>query len=98
MKDMWKACLKGGMSAHEFWDSTLAEAIYYLSSRKSDREEKWHHTSSLMSLYANSKSKNRKFSPDDFNPYVAMAKAETQPKNKEDVNALVEKMKQFNGK
>jgi len=65
--------------------------------RRRDRQQ-WNHTSTLMALYANSKSaKGKRFSPDDFNPYVFQDKKDAEPKTKEDVNKLINKYKTFNG-
>ena len=95
---MWRSCMTAGMSPDQFWDSTLAEVLLFLNAKKEKQVEQWYHTASLMSLYANSKaSKGRKFSPDDFHPYIAMEKAVRQPKTKEDVLAIVDKFKNFNG-
>ena len=61
-------------------------------------EAAWMHTSSLMALYANSKSsKGKRFSPEDFNPYLIQEKEARKPRTKKDVDQLIDKMKSFNG-
>jgi hypothetical protein len=51
-----------------------------------------------MALYANSKaSKGKRYSPEDFNPYLIQVKASRRPKTREDVDKLIDKMKRFNG-
>lgn len=77
---------------------TLQENMLIIArTRKKDREH-WNHTSTLMALYANSKSsKGKRYSPDDFNPYALTDKQAAEPKTKEDVNELINKHKSFNG-
>lgn len=69
-----------------------------INAKRREDEAAWMHTSSLMALYANSKSsKGKRFSPEDFNPYLIQEKEARKPRTKKDVDQLIDKMKSFNG-
>lgn len=82
------------MDPIKFWDYTFYEVECILESKRKDDELEWNHTASLMSLYANSKSK-KKFSPNDFHLYRTLEKEDAKPKSTEEVMTIAEKMKNF---
>lgn len=86
------------MPPEKFWEYTLAENILIVKGAEARDSSRWNHTSSLMSLYANSNaSKGKRFKPTDFHPYHKMQIEEQQPKTRKDVDQLIEKLKRFNG-
>lgn len=96
MDSLWRRALTSGINHNDFWDMTLTEVILSLKANNRTDEVAWNHTASLMALFANSKArKGKSFSPEQFHPYLKAV--DDTPKTKEDVDALIEKMKKFNG-
>lgn len=88
-----------GLDPVRFWDLTLREIGLIKKSRDEQDSLAWNRTASMMSLYYTSKqSKGKKATPADFHPYVQAELENKKPKTKDEVFALVEKMKNFNGK
>jgi len=76
-----------------FWGCTLAEASSYMKGI-SDRDSLlWNHTSSLMAMYAQSKSKRgTNVTPQQFHPYK---QSSDKPITKETPQQLLDKFKNF---
>ena len=95
---MYTLACEAGTHPTDFWYMTLQENMLIINHARKKDKEQWNHTSTLMALYANSKaSKGKRYSPDDFNPYIISEKKAAEPKSKEDVNKLITKYKSFNG-
>ncbi len=73
---------------------TMREFQLYRQGFEKRQEIQWTHTSSLMALHANmNASKGKKYSPDDFNPYVTVAQENEGIDTKSDVLELMERVK-----
>ena len=98
LEGLFRAACKAGTNPVDFWDMTLQENVLIMEATRERDAEQWNHTSSLMALYANSKSaKGKRFSPDDFHPMFIQEKEARKPKTKEDIENLINKHKSFNG-
>lgn len=81
-----------GVHPREFWNLTPLEVSLIIGRRIEDDSIKWNHTGSLISAYYNSKQSKKTYSPNDFNPHK---KKPPTLKSKEDVDAMVEKLRKF---
>jgi len=98
LEEVYKLACEAGTHPKDFWYMTLQENMLIIARTRKRDKEQWNHTSTLMALYANSKSsKGKRYNPDEFNPYAMADKQASEPKTKEDVNELINKYKSFNG-
>lgn len=82
-----------GMTPDLFWSLTFREFQLMLRAHEKQQEVQWTHTSSLMALHANMNAqKGKKFSPDDFNPYVKTATENEGIDTKSDVLDLMRRV------
>jgi len=80
------------MSPDSFWGSTLAEASSFLRGKRDQDKQLWNHTSSLMALYAQSKSKRgSNITPAKFHPYEQL----NQKYNQKTKEEMLAKFKNF---
>jgi len=83
-----------GLLPDQFWDLTFREFQLFRQGFEKRQEIEWMHTSSLMALHANmNAAKGKKYSPDDFNPYVTVASENEGIETKSDVIDLMERVK-----
>lgn len=67
---LYFGCISAGMLPDTFWGCTLAEASSFMKGVSNRDSMLWNHTSSLMALYAQSKSKRgTKVTAKQFHPY-----------------------------
>lgn len=85
-----------GLLPDQFWNLTFREFQLYRQGFEKRQEIEWMHTSSLMALHANmNAAKGKKYSPDDFNPYVTTAQENEGIETKSDVIDLMERVKKL---
>lgn len=75
---------------------TMREFQLYRNAFEKRQEVEWMHTSSLMALTANiNAAKGKKYSPDDFNPYISTAQENEGIETKSDVLDLFDRAKKL---
>lgn len=83
-----------GLLPDQFWNLTFREFQLYREGFEKRQYVAWTHTSSLMALQANmNAAKGKRYSPDDFNPYVTIAQENEGIETKQDVLDLFERAK-----